>query len=495
MKKSLFFLLGLVSCILVSSQTTMNIHQNNGTVIELPLSTIDSITYTISNSGNLAAVSTLPAGNITASSAVCSGNVSNNGGTPVTERGICFNIASNPTTANNKITSGSGNGNFTVNLNSLNSNTIYYVRAYAINSAGISYGNEISFTTISNSGNLATVSTLTAGNITASSAVCSGNVSNNGGTPVTERGICFNIASNPTTANNKIISGSGTGNFTINLNSLDTNTTYYVRAYAINSAGTSYGNEISFTTILNGLSVVKRQRATVTYVGATWCPPCGAYGDPTKEHMESTFGNDVVILSVQSGDAISTAGEFGPNFGNAFQSFVSSNSIPHAYWSSANVAMDHRGFTTSSSANATAADANINAILSNVNVSVGVAASATISGDTVTVETLTKFYSNQGEHYIGVYLLEDSVMANQSISGSPDAITAHNNVIRLSAFQGNLLGSQSIGTSFTANQEVLGSYSIPYFSGWNSSNLQVAVVIWNSTQADGISNSIIVDVN
>ena len=51
------------------------------------------------------------------------------------------------------------------------------------------------------------------------------------------------------------------------------------------------------------LEVVKRQRATVTYVGATWCPPCGAYGDPTKEHMESTFGSDVVILNVQSGDA------------------------------------------------------------------------------------------------------------------------------------------------------------------------------------------------
>jgi hypothetical protein len=157
--------------------------------------------------------------------------------------------------------------------------------------------------------------------------------------------------------------------------------------------------------------------------------------------------------------------------------------------------MDHRGFTTSSSANATAADANINAILSNVNVSVGVAASATISGDTVTVETLTKFYSNQGEHYIGVYLLEDSVMANQSISGSPDAITPHNNVIRYSTHDWNSLGTLSIGTSFTANQEVLGSYTIPLWAGWNSSNLQVAVVIWNSTQADGISNSIIVDVN
>ena len=244
------------------------------------------------------------------------------------------------------------------------------------------------------------------------------------------------------------------------------------------------------------LEVVKRQRATVTYVGATWCPPCGAYGDPTKEHMESTFGSDVVILNVQKGDAISSAGEFGPTFGSVFQSFVGTTGIPHAYWSGANVAMDHRGFYSNNSANANEADANIDAILSDVNVSVGIAASATNSGDSaVTINTKTKFYSALGEHYIGVYLLEDGVMANQSISQSSDAITAHNNVIRYSAFDGNSLGAQSIGTSFTADQEVTGSYTIPLWSGWNISNLQVAVVIWNSTNADGISNSIIVDVN
>ena len=246
---------------------------------------------------------------------------------------------------------------------------------------------------------------------------------------------------------------------------------------------------------VDALEVVKRQRATVTYVGATWCPPCGAYGDPTKEHMESTFGSDVVILNVQSGDAISSSGEFGPNFGGAFQSFASVNSIPHAYWSSANVAMDHRGFYSDNNAHASAADANINAILSDVDVSVGVAATATISGGTVTVETLTKFYSSQGAHHIGVYLLEDNVMANQTISGSQEAETAHNNVIRFPAFEGNLIGAELIGASFTANQEVSGTYTIPHFTGWNVENLQVAVVIWNSTQADGISNSIIVDVN
>ena len=239
------------------------------------------------------------------------------------------------------------------------------------------------------------------------------------------------------------------------------------------------------------LLVVKKQRATVTYVGATWCGPCGANGDPAKEHMEATFGSDVVILSVQKGDAISSSGEFGPTFGSAFQSFASVNTIPHAYFSGANVTMIHGGFSSSP----TQYDAAVNAILSDVNVSVGVAATATISGGTVTVETLTKFYSSQGSHHIGVYLLEDNVMANQTISGSQEAETAHNNVIRFPAFEGNSLGAESIGASFTANQEVSGTYTIPHFTGWNVENLQVAVVIWNSTQADGISNSIIVDVN
>ena len=247
------------------------------------------------------------------------------------------------------------------------------------------------------------------------------------------------------------------------------------------------------------LLVVKKQRATVTYVGATWCPPCGAYGDPTKEHMESTFGNDVVILNVQYEDAISSAGEFGPPFGGVFQQFVNTNGIPHIYFSGANIALtdstNHRGFSSSNSYNASAADANINAILSDFDVSVGVAASAVITGSTVTVETLTKFYSNQAVHYIGVYLLEDGVMASQSISGSDNAITAHNNVIRTSAYDGNTLGAQSIGASFTANEEVSGTYSISVKDGWNVENLQAAVVIWNSTNPDGISNSVIVDVN
>ena len=129
------------------TQTIMNIHQSNGTVLQIPLNTIDSITYTINNPGNLAIISTLAVDNINATTATSGGNISSNGGTSVTQRGVCWSTTSNPTTANNTTNNGSGIGSFTSNMNGLTANSIYYIRAYAINSAGTTYGNELSFTT------------------------------------------------------------------------------------------------------------------------------------------------------------------------------------------------------------------------------------------------------------------------------------------------------------------------------------------------------------
>jgi uncharacterized protein (TIGR02145 family) len=130
------------------SQTTMRIHQSNGTVLQIPISTIDSITYINSNPGNLASLTTLVIGSITANNATSGGSISTDGGSPITHRGICWSTSPNPTTANNTAFSGSGTGTFTSNLFGLSPNTTYYVRAYAINSAGTAYGNQVSFTTI-----------------------------------------------------------------------------------------------------------------------------------------------------------------------------------------------------------------------------------------------------------------------------------------------------------------------------------------------------------
>ena len=149
MKKGILttLIFGLLSFASSAQTTIMNIYQNNGNTIQVPLNTIDSITYTISNPGVLATLITLPIGNITTTSAVSGGTISNSGGTTITHRGICWNNTPNPTTADSMIENGAGTGSFTINLSWLSPNTTYYVRAFAINSAGTAYGNELSFTT------------------------------------------------------------------------------------------------------------------------------------------------------------------------------------------------------------------------------------------------------------------------------------------------------------------------------------------------------------
>ena len=145
--KVYFFALTVMSAFGLQAQTIMNIHQSNGTVLQIPLNTIDSITYTIPNPGNLATLTTTAASSITDISAVSGGNITNDGGTLITQRGVCYSTSPSPTTANTSIISGSGTGSFISNLTGLTATTTYYVRAYATNSAGTAYGNEVSFTT------------------------------------------------------------------------------------------------------------------------------------------------------------------------------------------------------------------------------------------------------------------------------------------------------------------------------------------------------------
>jgi uncharacterized protein (TIGR02145 family) len=181
---------------------------------------------------------------ITATTATSGGNISSEGGASVTTRGVCWSTSANPTTADNTTSNNTGSGSFLSSLTGLTSNTTYYVKAYAINSAGTAYGNQVNFkTTII----LPTVTTDDASLITATSATSGGNVTSEGGASVTAKGVCWNTATNPTIDNSKTNDGAGLGTFTSPITGLTHGTTYYVRAYATNSGGTSYGNEISFT--------------------------------------------------------------------------------------------------------------------------------------------------------------------------------------------------------------------------------------------------------
>lgn len=189
-------------------------------------------------------LTTSAATSITASSAVIGVTISSNGGSTVTKSGVCWAIHKSPTLSDSFTTDGSANGAFSSTLRDLNANTTYYACAYAINSTGTAYGNVDSFSTMAG---LATITTAAVTNIVPLYAHSGGTITNNGGTPVTARGIVWGTSAHPTISNFKTSDSSGIGSFQDSMTNLASQTTYYVRAYATNSAGTAYGNEISFT--------------------------------------------------------------------------------------------------------------------------------------------------------------------------------------------------------------------------------------------------------
>lgn len=96
-----------------------------------------------------------------------------------------------------------------------------------------------------------TVFTTAVSTISENSAVSGGNVTSPGSKEVTARGVCWSTSSNPTTSDDHTLNGTGTGTFTSNLTGLNSESNYHVRAYATNSVGTGYGNDITFSTCPN----------------------------------------------------------------------------------------------------------------------------------------------------------------------------------------------------------------------------------------------------
>lgn len=213
-----------------------------------------------------ATITTVAVTSITSTTAVSGGNITSDGGGTITARGVCWATTANPTTANDKTTDGTGTGTFASNLTGLLPGTTYHIRAYAVNSAGVAYGNDLTFTTTSVS---ATLTTTAVTGITSSTAMSGGNITSDGGAAVTARGVCWSTSINPTISDNKTTDGSGKGVFTSTITGLQPATTYHVRAYATNSVGTSYGDDVTFTT-LAGLPVVTTNTVSaITQTSAT----------------------------------------------------------------------------------------------------------------------------------------------------------------------------------------------------------------------------------
>lgn len=192
--------------------------------------------------------------NVTTSTINVTCRIDDLGHAALTDKGIVWSTSTNPTLANSSYSNGSG-GNagtgYTSLMTGLSANTKYYIKPYGINAAGTYYGAEVNYTT-PQGGSVPTVTTASISSITDISASGGGNVTSDGGNSVTSRGVVFSTTPSPTiysyVGGGITSSSTGIGVFTSSLTGLICGSTYYVRAYATNSVGTSYGNEVSFNT-------------------------------------------------------------------------------------------------------------------------------------------------------------------------------------------------------------------------------------------------------
>lgn len=178
------------------------------------------------------------------------GKVLTDGSTSINQRGFVYATSHNPTLDNNSVNNGSGTGEYTSTITELTAGTTYFVRAFATNVNGTYYGNEVAVTTTATTPSvLPSVTTITVTNVTTSEATVRGAVTSDGGENVTQRGFVYGTEPNLPIASSSIVyHGTGVGQYVNLLSSLLSGQTYYVRAFATNSVGTAYGDELTFTT-------------------------------------------------------------------------------------------------------------------------------------------------------------------------------------------------------------------------------------------------------
>ena len=205
----------------------------------------------------LPTVATVAVDYITENSASCAGEVVDDGNADIITQGFCWSTEQNPTLHDNVVEGGytellqrekAAPVYFSADLSGLLPSTEYYVRAYATNSEGTAYGENVNFVTLEGVSAPA-VKTSDVTEITSTTALCGGEVVSDGNATVTARGVCWSTKQNPTINDMFTSDGEGVGTFASTLDNLTANTTYYVRAYATNSEGTNYGEEKSFMTM------------------------------------------------------------------------------------------------------------------------------------------------------------------------------------------------------------------------------------------------------
>jgi hypothetical protein len=252
----------------------------------------------ISLTNPILAITTTATG-VSSTTATSGGNVTDEGATQVSARGLVYGTTTGSSTYS--VTVGSGDGTFTTTLTGLTPGTTYYVRSFATNVQGTGYGAETSFTTQTTP----TLSvTATPISLTTTSAVGGGTISSTGGATITTSGLVWDASANPTIAlSTKTTDGTTTGTFTSSITGLIQGTTYHVRAYATNIVGTTYGPDITFTTITTPTVSTTATVTSITGTTATGGGTISSDGGATVTSRGLVWGttSGATTFSVTSG--------------------------------------------------------------------------------------------------------------------------------------------------------------------------------------------------
>lgn len=220
-------------------------------------------------------------------SATIAGNLTADGKSEVSEKGIVYSKTENPELGGEGVITmpytDAEIGAYTLMLENLEGNTTYYVRAYATNKVGTAYTNQITFTTNVASPTIATVKTE---NITKTTVDVYGSVTVNGGSNITERGFCWGKTENPEVGatNKKMADKAEVGDYNLTIDGLESGEVYFIRAYAINAKGTAYGDNIEIKTIadIQKLYVPGGYQVASGYGDKDWNPETAPFIVNTK---------------------------------------------------------------------------------------------------------------------------------------------------------------------------------------------------------------------